>query len=88
MFCYDDKKMMPVDGWGMRIAYNTTTITTIRPIKENALVARLQQYQASETEDGSLYAIKCSVATAYASHTLMHFKDRASAVLPKRKDSS
>ncbi len=77
VFCYDDKKMMPVDGWGMRSdPYNTTTVTTIRPIKENALVAAIDSssIKLAETEDGSLYAIKCSVATAYASHTLMHFK--------------
>ena len=77
VFCYDDKKMMPVDGWGMRSdPYNTTTVTTIRPIKENALVAAIDSssLKLAETEDGSLYAIKCGVATAYASHTLMHFK--------------
>ena len=77
VFCYDDKKMMPVDGWGMRSdPYNTTTVTTIRPIKENALVAAIDSssIKLAETEDGSLYAIKCGVATAYASHTLMHFK--------------
>jgi hypothetical protein len=77
VFCYDEKKMMPVDGWGMRSdPYNTTTVTTIRPIKENALVAAIDSssLKLAETEDGSLYAIKCGVATAYASHTLMHFK--------------
>jgi hypothetical protein len=77
VFCYDDKKMMPVDGWGMRSdPYNTTTVNTIRPIKENALVAAIDSssIKLAETEDGSLYAIKCAVATAYASHTLMHFK--------------
>ena len=77
VFCYDDKKMMPVDGWGMRSnPYNTTTITTIRPIKENALVAAIDSssVKLAETEDGSLYGIKCGVATAYAGHTLMHFK--------------
>jgi hypothetical protein len=77
VFCYDEKKMMPVDGWGMRSdPYNTTTVTTIRPLKENALVAAIDSssVKLAETEDGSLYAIKCGVATAYASHTLMHFK--------------
>ncbi|MDQ3807773.1 MAG: DNA double-strand break repair nuclease NurA [Thermoproteota archaeon] len=77
VFCYDDKKMMPVDGWGMRSnPYSTTTITTIRPIKENALVAAIDSssIKLAETEDGSLYGIKCGLATAYAGHTLMHFK--------------
>ncbi len=77
VFCNDDKKMMPVDGWGMRSnPYSTTTITTIRPIKENALVAAIDSssIKLAETEDGSLYGIKCGVATAYAGHTIMHFK--------------
>jgi hypothetical protein len=77
VFCHDDKKMMPVDGWGMRSnPYSTTTITTIRPIKENALVAAIDSssIKLAETEDGSLYGIKCGLATAYAGCTLMHFK--------------
>jgi hypothetical protein len=77
VFCYDDKKMMPVDGWGMRSnPYSETTITTIGPIKENALVAAIDSssIKLAETEDGSLYGIKCGLATAYAGHTLMHFK--------------
>ena len=28
----------------------------------------------AETEDGSVYGIKCGVATSYAGHNLMHFK--------------
>lgn len=77
VFCYDDKKMTPVDGWGMRSnPYSTATITTIRPIKENALIAAIDSssIKLAETEDGSLYGIKCGIATAYAGHTLMHFK--------------
>ncbi|HEV3432873.1 MAG TPA: DNA double-strand break repair nuclease NurA [Nitrososphaera sp.] len=77
VFCYDDKKMIPVDGWGMRSnPYSTATITTIRPIKENALIAAIDSssIKLAETEDGSLYGIKCGIATAYAGHTLMHFK--------------
>ena len=69
--------MIPVDGWGMRSnPYNTTTVTTIRPIKDNALVAAIDSssVKLAETEDGSVYGIKCGVATAYACHTLMHFK--------------
>jgi NurA domain-containing protein len=77
VFCYDDKKMIPVDGWGMRSnPYDTTTVTTIRPIKDNALVAAIDSssVKLAETEDGSVYGIKCGIATAYACHTLMHFK--------------
>ncbi len=77
VFCYDDKKMIPVDGWGMRSnPYDTTTVTTIRPIKDNALVAAIDSssVKLAETEDGSVYGIKCGVAIAYAGRTLMHFK--------------
>jgi hypothetical protein len=77
VFCYDDKKMIPVDGWGMRSnPYTTTTVTTIRPIKENALVAAIDSssVKLAETEDGSLYGIKCGIATAYGGRSLMHFK--------------
>jgi hypothetical protein len=77
VFCYDDKKMIPVDGWGMRSnRYTTATVTTIRPIKENALVAAIDSssVKLAETEDGSLYGVKCGIATAYAGHSLMHFK--------------
>ena len=77
LFCYDDKKMIPVEGWGMKSnPYDTTTVTTIRPIKDNALVAAIDSssVKLAETEDGSVYGIKCGIATAYAGHTLMHFK--------------
>ncbi|MDW0141121.1 MAG: hypothetical protein QOK66_06190, partial [Nitrososphaeraceae archaeon] len=62
VFCYDDKKMIPVDGWGMRSnPYDTTTVTTIRPIKDNALVVAIDSssVKLAETEDGSVYGIKC-----------------------------
>lgn len=77
VFSCDDKKMVPVDGWGLRSnPYTTATVTTIRSIKENALVAAIDSssVKLAETEDGSLYAIKCGIATAYAGQTLMHFK--------------
>lgn len=77
VFSCDDKKMMPVDGWGMRSnPSHTTTVTTIRPIKQNALVAAIDSssIKIAETEEGSLYAIKCGIATAYAGRALMHFK--------------
>ena len=77
VFCCDDKKMIPVDGWGLRSnPYTTTTVTTLRPVKENALVAAIDSssVKLAETEEGSLYGIKCGVATAYAGRTLMHFK--------------
>jgi hypothetical protein len=77
VFSCDDKKMMPVDGWGMRSnPYTATIVNTIRPIKENALVAAIDSssVKLAETEEGSLYGIKCGIATAYAGRALMHFK--------------
>src|SRR5918911_1658231 len=77
VFCYDDKKMIPVDGWGMRSnPYTSMTVTTISPIKENTIVVAVDSssVKLAETEDGSLYGVKCGVATAYAGHNLMHFK--------------
>jgi len=77
VFNCDDKNMIPVDGWGLRSdPYSATTVTTIRPIKENALVAAIDSssVKIAETDDGSLYGIKCGIATAYAGRALMHFK--------------
>src|SRR5918912_2732086 len=77
VFCYDDKKMMPGDGWVMRSnPYTSMTVTTISPIKENTIVVAVDSssVKLAETEDGSLYGVKCGIATAYAGHTLMHFK--------------
>ena len=77
VFSCDDKKMVPVDGWGLRSnPHAATTVTTIRAIKENALVAAIDSssIKIAETEEGSLYGIKCGIATAYAGLALMHFK--------------
>lgn len=77
VFSRDDKKMIPVDGWGLRSnPYMATTVTTIRPIKENALVAAIDSssVKIAETEEGSLYGIKCGIATAFNGRALMHFK--------------
>lgn len=76
VFVCDDKKMIPVDGWGLKSNSYTTTVTTIRPTKENTLVAAIDSssIKIAETEEGSLYGIKCGIATAYAGRALMHFK--------------
>lgn len=76
VFSRDDKKMIPVDGWGLRSNHYAATVTTIRPIKENALVAAIDSssVKLAETEEGSLYGIKCGIATAHAGRALMHFK--------------
>jgi len=77
VFSHDDKKMIPVDGWGLKSnPYCATTVTTVRPIKENAMVAAIDSssVKLAETEEGSLYGIKCGVAMAYGGKALMHFK--------------
>lgn len=77
IFSSDDKRMMPVDGWGLRSnPYHSATITTIRPIKENAIVAAIDSssIKLAETEEGSLYGVKCGIAMAYSGRALMHFK--------------
>jgi hypothetical protein len=75
MFSSDDKTLVPVDGWGTK-SQSCTTVTTIRPVRENAMVAAVDSssIKLAETEEGGLYAIKCGVAMAYAGAPLMHFK--------------
>ena len=77
VFSCDDKKMVPVDGWGLRAnLYGGATVTTIRPIRENTMVAAIDSssVKLAETEEGSLYGVKCGIATAYGGRALMHFK--------------
>jgi hypothetical protein len=78
IFNSDDKSLVPANGWESRLgsAYCATTITTVRPIKENAMVAAVDSssIKLAETEDGGLYAIKCGIAMAYGGAALMHFK--------------
>lgn len=78
IFSSEDKSLIPVDGWQSKIgsSYCATTITTISPIKENAIVAAIDSssIRVAETEDGALYAIKCGIAMAYGGTALMHFK--------------
>ncbi len=76
IFSRDDKKLVPHDGWGLKSNQHCATVTTIRPIKEKMVVAAIDSscIKIAETEDGSLYAIKCGLATAIDGHALMHFK--------------
>jgi hypothetical protein len=48
----------------------------VRPIKVNAVVAAIDSssIKLAETEEGSLYGVKCGVAIAYGGKALMHFK--------------
>jgi hypothetical protein len=79
VFSAEDKALVPVDGWGIRSsgqAYCATTITTIKPVRENTMVAAIDSssIKIADTEEGALYAIKCGVAMAYGGAALMHFK--------------
>ncbi|HEX6067250.1 MAG TPA: DNA double-strand break repair nuclease NurA [Nitrososphaera sp.] len=75
MFSSDDKTLVPVDGWGTK-SQSCATVTTVRPIRENTMVAAIDSssIKMAETEEGGLYAIKCGVAMAYGGAALMHFK--------------
>ncbi len=75
MFSCDDKTLIPVDGWGTK-SQTCATVTTIRPVRESAMVAAIDSssIELAETEEGGLYAIKCGVAMAYGGAALMHFK--------------
>ncbi|WP_415281899.1 DNA double-strand break repair nuclease NurA [Candidatus Nitrososphaera sp. FF02] len=76
LFSSDDKSLVPVGGWGARPQSYCATITTFRPIRENTMVAAIDSssIKVAETEEGTLYAIKCGVAMAYGGAALMHFK--------------
>src|SRR5690242_2985131 len=77
VFSSDDKKIIPIEGWGIRPSpYCSTTVTTIRPIKENAIVAAIDSssVKLAETEEGGLYGVKCGIAMAYGGRAIMHFK--------------
>ena len=77
MFSCDDKKLTPIDGWGMRSnPQMANAVTTIHPIRKNAIVAAIDSssVKLAETDEGSLYGIKCGIATAYAGRALMHFR--------------
>lgn len=76
VFSSGDKSLVPVDGWGIKSPQCAATITTFRPVRENTMVAAIDSssIKLAETDDGSLYAIKCGIAMAYGGAALMHFK--------------
>jgi hypothetical protein len=76
IFSRDDKKLVPRDGWGLKSNPFCCPVTTFRPRHEKTLVAAIDSscVKMAETEDGSLYAVKCGIATAIDGHALMHFK--------------
>ncbi len=76
IFSRDDKKLVPRDGWGLKSGQFSGTVNTFRPLHEKTLVAAIDSscVKMAETEDGSLYAVKCGIATAIDGHALMHFR--------------
>ncbi len=76
IFSRDDTKLFPVDGWGLRTMLHPRVVTTVRPVNENTIVAAVDSscIELAETEEGSLYAAKCGIATAFGGRSFMHFK--------------
>ncbi|MCI0560829.1 MAG: DNA double-strand break repair nuclease NurA, partial [Nitrososphaera sp.] len=76
IFSRDDKKLVPVNGWGLRSSSHLSTVTTIQPIRERMIVAAIDSssVKIAETEEGCLYAVKCGIATALGGKSLMHFR--------------
>jgi hypothetical protein len=76
IFSGDDRELAPYSGWGLGGDQQHGTVTTFRPDVEKVLVAAVDSssIKLAESEDGSLYAVKCGIATAVGGHALMHFK--------------
>ena len=76
IFSREDKKLVPHDGWGLKSGQFCGTVTTFRPIREKTMVAAVDSssIKIAETEEGSLYAVKCGIATAIDGRALMHFR--------------
>jgi hypothetical protein len=76
IFNRDEKKLVPHDGWGLKSGQHCGMITTFRPIRQKAMVAAIDSscIKIAETEEGSLYAAKCGIATAIGGQALMHFR--------------
>jgi len=76
IFSRDDKKLVPHDGWGLKSSHFCGIVTTFTPIHDNTMVAAVDSscIKMAETEEGSLYAVKCGIATAIDGRALMHFR--------------
>jgi len=74
--CYE-RNHVPLGGWDVRSNPGCEkTIKSIRSVNEAMLVAAVDSssIRIAETEDGSIYAIKCGIAFALNGHAIMHFK--------------
>lgn len=77
IFCNDEKSLVPIDGWGIEgDSYCATPLTTIQPIMDNTLVSAIDSssIKIAETDEGSLYGVKCGIAISISCHAVMHFK--------------
>jgi hypothetical protein len=77
IFCIGDKNIVPLEGWtNRRDPFCATTARTIQPTNEMSIISAIDSssIQIAETEDGTIYAVKCGIAIAAARHTLVHFK--------------
>ncbi len=76
VFSHEDKRMVPIEGWGVRSGPHYSTVHTIRPVHEKMIVAAVDSssVKLGETEEGGLYAVKCGIAMALNRCALMHFR--------------
>ena len=74
---YDEKNHIPIGKYGTQTdLFSAETVTPIKSVHEATLIAAVDSssIRIAETENGSLYAIKCGVAFATNGQPLMHFK--------------
>jgi hypothetical protein len=76
IFSREDKKLVPHEGWGLKSSQSCATVVTFRPLHEKSMIVAVDSSSCklAETEDGTLYAVKCGIATAMDGHALMHFR--------------
>lgn len=76
IFSSDDKKLVPHDGWGLKPSQYLGTVVTFKPISDSTVVAAVDSScsKIAETDEGSLYAVKCGIATAVGNRAIMHFR--------------
>lgn len=77
IFNMDERTKIPINGWGMKsIPYCATTINPIKPILENTTVSAIDSssIQVAETEEGTLYAVKCGIVMSSRGQTFIHLR--------------
>lgn len=78
IFSVDDREMVPIGGWGLKSNpyCHSVTVNTFGPqmLKSTVVGVDSSCVKVGETEEGTLYAVKCGVALASSGHGLMHSK--------------